>query len=434
MLLRRAIHVMIVALLTLVASGMLTTPAHGTLVRGPHDQHHTTSAVTFADSLLLQGNWGNPGLGDLNQDGTVDFSDQLTLTGAYTSALPRGLGLSTDGNVIGFTGHVFDAETGLLLARLRVHDAVVLGRWLSRDPAGFVDGMNLYVYVRGNPLVWWDPLGMSVWGGLLSLGLGYGYNPDATVGDILRGTGSATVTGAKAVVNGVSQAGVNLVTLGLGPDNVEVWRVNDCDRDNDYDLARGFAMVGGEILTGVLTGGASYASKVGTAVRTIDQAGNVVMAARGAADMLDEGITAENSLRLAGGAFGFGANSVARRAAMGRSADDALRQADTEVVQRAMSRAELAATRETGLLRGGRDGTHYVSDAVNSGATRAQQRLALPERPEVRVTLEVPAGRFSSPTRVGPLELPGGGVLQGGGMERSATGNIPVRILGVRSM
>ncbi|MBX3373173.1 MAG: RHS repeat-associated core domain-containing protein [Phycisphaeraceae bacterium] len=158
--LRRAIHVMIVALLALVASGMLTTPAHGTLVRGPHDHHHTASAVTFADSLLLQGNWGHPGLGDLNQDGTVDFSDQLILSGSYASALPRGLGLSTDGNVIGFTGHVFDAETGLLLARLRVHDAVVLGRWLSRDPAGFVDGMNLYVYVRGNPLVWWDPLGV----------------------------------------------------------------------------------------------------------------------------------------------------------------------------------------------------------------------------------------------------------------------------------
>ena len=295
----RAIRLMVfLLLLALIASGMLTRSAHGSQVRGPSEHVHAT--------------------------GTVDFSDQLILSGSYASALPRGLGLSTDGNVIGFTGHVFDAETGLLLARLRVHDAVVLGRWLSRDPAGFVDGMNLYVYVRGNPLVWWDPLGMSVWGGLLSLGLGYGYNPDATVGDILRGTGSATVTGAKAVVNGVSQAGVNLVTLGLGPDNVEVWRVNDCDRDNDYDLARGFAMVGGEILTGVLTGGASYASKVGTAVRTIDQAGNVVMAARGAADMLDEGITAENSLRLAGGTFGFGANSVARRAAMGRGADDAL--------------------------------------------------------------------------------------------------------------
>ena len=63
--------------------------------------------------------------------------------------------------------------------------------------------------------------------------------------------------------------------------------------------------------------------------------------------------------------------------------------AGTEVVQRGMSRAELGATESTGLLRGGRGGTHYVSDAVNSDALRARQRLALPQAPEVRATLEV---------------------------------------------
>jgi len=98
----------------------------------------------------------------------------------------------------------------------------------------------------------------------------------------------------------------------------------------------------------------------------------------------------------------------------------------TEVVQRAMSRAELAATESSGLLRGGRSGTHYVSDAVNSTAGRAQQRLALPQTPEVRVTLEVPAGRFSPPSRVQPnFNMPGGG------MERTASGNVPVRVLRV---
>lgn len=98
----------------------------------------------------------------------------------------------------------------------------------------------------------------------------------------------------------------------------------------------------------------------------------------------------------------------------------------TEVVQRAMSRAELAATESSGLLRGGRSGTHYVSDAVNSTAGRAQQRLALPQTPEVRVTLEVPSGQFSPPSRVQPnFNMPGGG------MERTASGNVPVRVLRV---
>ena len=104
---------------------------------------------------------------------------------------------------------------------------------------------------------------------------------------------------------------------------------------------------------------------------------------------------------------------------------------ETEVVQRAMSRAELAATESSGLLRGGRSGTHFASDAVNSTAGRAQQRLALPNTPEVRVTLEVPGGTFSPPTRVQPLELPGGRVVPGGGMERTATGLVPVRIIRV---
>lgn len=106
----------------------------------------------------------------------------------------------------------------------------------------------------------------------------------------------------------------------------------------------------------------------------------------------------------------------------------------TEVVQRAMSRAELASIRKTGLIRGGRGGTHYVSNAVNSSATRAQSRLALPTRPDVRTTLEVPAGRFSAPSRVQPLEVRPGQVLPGGGMERQATGRVPVRVLRVDSL
>jgi hypothetical protein len=105
--------------------------------------------------------------------------------------------------------------------------------------------------------------------------------------------------------------------------------------------------------------------------------------------------------------------------------------ATTEIVQRAMSRAELDATNKTGLLRGGRAGTHYVSDTVNSTAGRAQQRLALPRSPEIRVTLEVKRGTFSVPSTVAPYRLPNGTILHGGGTERTAVGEVPVRILRV---
>ncbi len=101
----------------------------------------------------------------------------------------------------------------------------------------------------------------------------------------------------------------------------------------------------------------------------------------------------------------------------------------TELVQRGMSKAELKATQDSGLIRGGRPGTHYASDAVNSSAGRAQQRLALPTKPEMRVTLEVPAGRFSAPTRVEPnFNMPGGG------MERTATGDVPATVVRTDTM
>src|SRR6185503_5361489 len=51
---------------------------------------------------------------------------------------------------------------GSYTARFRWYDPV-LGRWLSRDPAGYKDGMSLYAYVGGNPLLMVDPLGLSVY-------------------------------------------------------------------------------------------------------------------------------------------------------------------------------------------------------------------------------------------------------------------------------
>lgn len=46
--------------------------------------------------------------------------------------------------------------TGLLNEGMRYRD-LETGTWLSRDPAGFVDGPNLYAYVRANPWSKFDP-------------------------------------------------------------------------------------------------------------------------------------------------------------------------------------------------------------------------------------------------------------------------------------
>jgi len=35
------------------------------------------------------------------------------------------------------------------------------GRFMQRDPAGYVDGLNLYTYAKASPLVYTDPMGLG---------------------------------------------------------------------------------------------------------------------------------------------------------------------------------------------------------------------------------------------------------------------------------
>ena len=64
------------------------------------------------------------------------------------------------GNPYLFAGREFDSETGLYYSRARYYDPD-MGRFLSTDPLGYADGMNLYAYVRNNPINRVDPLGLT---------------------------------------------------------------------------------------------------------------------------------------------------------------------------------------------------------------------------------------------------------------------------------
>ena len=59
---------------------------------------------------------------------------------------------------IGFSGHYFHEQTGLILAPLRAY-APELGSWLSEDPAGTAHDSR-YAYVTNNPTRYTDPLGL----------------------------------------------------------------------------------------------------------------------------------------------------------------------------------------------------------------------------------------------------------------------------------
>jgi RHS repeat-associated protein len=57
-----------------------------------------------------------------------------------------------------FTGKERDEESGLYYHEVRYY-APWLGRWTNTDPAGLVDGPNLYRYARDNPIAMNDPSG-----------------------------------------------------------------------------------------------------------------------------------------------------------------------------------------------------------------------------------------------------------------------------------
>ncbi|WP_437776712.1 SpvB/TcaC N-terminal domain-containing protein [Sorangium sp. So ce1097] len=77
-------------------------------------------------------------------------------TTAYWSAAS---GIEVSQRRYRYTGKEKDDETGLYYHGARYY-APWLGRWTSADPAGLVDGPNLYAYVSGNPIVLRDPTGM----------------------------------------------------------------------------------------------------------------------------------------------------------------------------------------------------------------------------------------------------------------------------------
>ena len=59
-----------------------------------------------------------------------------------------------------FQGRRTDPETGLMYYRNRYYNPQ-LGRFLQRDPLGYVDNYNLYAAFGGNPYIYSDPMGLD---------------------------------------------------------------------------------------------------------------------------------------------------------------------------------------------------------------------------------------------------------------------------------
>ena len=68
-------------------------------------------------------------------------------------------GLLGPDNPVGYCGYIHNPETGDYTVRFR-HYSPRLGRWIERDPAGYVDARSLLQYSHGSPVRFSDAVGL----------------------------------------------------------------------------------------------------------------------------------------------------------------------------------------------------------------------------------------------------------------------------------
>ncbi|GAA3938400.1 SpvB/TcaC N-terminal domain-containing protein [Actinoplanes auranticolor] len=103
----------------------------------------------------------------------ISFEEYTPYGATACQAVRRDIGVV--GKRYRYTGKERDEESGLSFHGARYY-APWLARWISTDPSTTVDGPNLYVYCRGNPIRYADPDGHQVTGLPTILGSGrYGW-------------------------------------------------------------------------------------------------------------------------------------------------------------------------------------------------------------------------------------------------------------------
>ncbi|MGI9246187.1 MAG: RHS repeat-associated core domain-containing protein [Steroidobacteraceae bacterium] len=409
------------------------TPGASTIVVSRNSDGTASTSYLLEDHLGSTDTVLDASGAQLHRQGYAAFGARRGANGSATVA-PDWLGIANTSRH-GYTGHEMIDNLGLVHLGGRVYDPT-LGRFLSADPLigdiGDSQSVNPYAYVGNRPLNATDPTGydavclgacaaafVSVAQTLLNFGQHNPYIPppataipgqSAQSGVGLCGPGTFSPTCGGTVLYAAAPAAGQ-----SGGPGTSTWANEPADDYALENLGYFFADLGINAVDVLIL------QPINDGLSTYEA---LAKGDYGAAAV--NGATTVCAVAKACQAAAKPFKAIARAARASQRGGPAV-----EIVQRAMSRAELDATLQTGLLRGGRRGTHYVSDAVNASANRAQQRLALPTRPQVRATLEVPRGVFSEPATVAPYKLPSGVQLPGGGTERTAEGAIAAKVIKV---
>lgn len=130
-----------------------------------------------------------------------------------------------------YAGYYTHAQSGLNFTRTRAYNCTN-GRWISRDPVNELGGINLYLYVYGNPINFLDPTGLGSnqccidwdkvrdaanWGtvGGAAIG-GYIGSGAGAIGGGVAGGGVGAIPGSAAGTYGGAAAGAAIGGFGAG--------------------------------------------------------------------------------------------------------------------------------------------------------------------------------------------------------------------------
>ncbi len=281
--------------------------------------------------------------------------------------------------------------TGLLNEGFRYRD-LETGAFITADPLGFVDGPNMYAYVRQNPWTKFDPEGLwetdSYLGDVAQVWKGYGQ----AVGDVVGGI-AHTVTHPIQTAQGIGSAIAHPVATAKAAGNaiVETW---------DSGL-EGQGRVVGNALIAVGTSAASFAK------------GGQVANAASKAEQLSQIASAESKAATAGEIGTSAARTVAK----------------TEQAVTAASEGTTATGRTVGELRqaGLKDAHHSIQDAAvrdipgyNTNLAPGEQlagpstRVGSPHYKATQVQRQAGGGTYGAERRIGYK------ALRQGGLDKSA--------------
>jgi RHS repeat-associated protein len=137
--------------------------SYGTPFGSPLADATFDGTVSAADTTQVNADWGaNYHVrSDFNLDGAVGAADSAEVTANTGKTLGWGTLSDTTnvGNRKGYAGYEIDiAINKVYHVRYRVLHAE-LGTWLTRDPLGYVQGMNIYTYGSAMPTMVVDPDG-----------------------------------------------------------------------------------------------------------------------------------------------------------------------------------------------------------------------------------------------------------------------------------